>query len=341
MFYDDFLYWAQKPDAFSTPSSGPSSSVHVPMQALLHLICSEWLTMSDYIKTRLNQIDLEIVKPKKFAPDNHIDIALERLHMWRRLIPLYREMVSETLLQVFRFPCHTETFSSTAPKSNVIQDHLAAHANLHHGTFLDGYETPDHGPSAEDAQCTHATAEEAIQQPAPGDVPSCSSGDIGGQETRPNSDRTRSPETLQGASSPPIPKGSQKPRLGSIKAYQYDFVLALSYLEESQKRIDRLTSVVTAVMKIEDTRRSLSDARNIGRLTWLATFFIPFSLIATIFCMQPNLGDIYPHTVRVYFATSVPLAVVTVFIAWVLSHPLVQKRFHIAKSRARNAVSSS
>jgi Mg2+ and Co2+ transporter CorA len=184
--------------------------------------------------------------------------------MWRRLIPLYREMVSETLLQVFRFPCHTEAFSSTAPNNNLVQDHMAA-----------------------------------------------------------NHEET------------------QKPRLGSIKAYQNDFVLALSYLEESQKRIDRLTAVVTAVMKIEDTRRSLRDARNIGRLTWLATFFIPFSLIATMFAMQPKLEDIYPHTVRIYLATSVPLAVVTVFIAWVLSHPSVQKRFHVAKGRATKAVTSS
>ena len=288
------------------------------MQALLHLVCSEWLTMSDYIKTRLNQIDLEIVKPKKFAPDNHIDIALERLHMWRRLIPLYREMVSETLQQVFRFPCQTEIFP------RIIQPNpVAVDRSSHHGTFLDGHETPHQEAPAPAA---HTANEEAIQQQTPGDAPSGSPGNISPVETNPDSPKTRTPDTMQGAPSPPNHEGTQQPRLGSITAYRNDFLLALSYLEEYQKRIDRLTSVVTAVMKIEDSRRALRDARNIGRLTWLATFFIPFSLIATAFCMQPHVTDISAETVRLYFASSLPLAFVTVTVAWTLSHPSVQKR---------------
>ena len=325
-FYDDFLYWAQKPNVFSTFSSGPTSSVHVPMQALLHLVCSEWLTMSDYIKTRLNQIDLEIVKPKKFAPDNHIDIALERLHMWRRLIPLYREMISETLQQVFRFPCHTETFPSIAAISSIIQQNpVVADRNIHQGTFLDSNETLHQVGPAEAALATNITDKEAIRQQTPGDVPSGISGNISTLEANPVCPKTRTPDTVQGAPSPPNPEGTQQPRLGSITAYRNDFVLALSYLEEYQKRIDRLTSVVTAVMKIEDSRRALRDARNIGRLTWLATFFIPFSLIATAFCMQPNVTDISAETVRLYFTSSLPLAFVTVVVAWTLSHPSVQK----------------
>jgi hypothetical protein len=77
-------------------------------------------------------------------------------------------------------------------------------------------------------------------------------------------------------------------------------------------------------MQIEDSHRLLRDGHNLGQITRLAAFFIPFSLIATTFCMQPKVTDITIETVRLYFASSVPLAVVTVLIAWVLSHRWIQ-----------------
>jgi hypothetical protein len=275
-FFDDFLYWAEKPNAF--PASGPGSIStvhHFPMQVLLHLVCSEWRTMSDYIKTRLCQIDLEIFKPKKFAASMRVDNALDKLNMWRRLIPLYREMVSETLEQVFRFPCHTETFSST-------------NATLH------GDVTPH--------------CQEGSTQPTTATLPN------GIHSLGDRLNPTSRPSSVHG-----------KSQLGSIAAYKNDFLLILSYLEEYQKRIDRLTSVVTAAIQIEDSHRALSDGRNIGRLTWLATFFIPFSLIASTFSMQAKITDVSGKTVKYYFAASLPLAFITVLVAWVLSHVRIQQ----------------
>jgi hypothetical protein len=272
-FFDDFIYWAEQPTAFSSIGS-ISNTHHIPMQVLLHLVCTEWRTMSDYIKTRLCQIDLEILKPEKFAASRQVDKALDKLNMWRRFIPLYREMVSETLEQVFRFPCNTEKFSTT-------------------DTTLNGATTPH--CQGESSQSSAVASQDGTQT-------------LGGRL----SPRSRSSSSHGNA------------KLGSIVAYRNDFLLILSYLEEYQKRIDRLTSVVTAAIQIEDSRRALGDARNIGRLTWLATFFIPFSLIATAFCMQPHVTDISDKTVKYYFAAALPLAVVTILIAWVLSHLWVQ-----------------
>ena len=271
-FFDDFIYWAEKPEAFSSNGSIPNTH-HIPMQVLLHLVCTEWRTMSDYIKTRLCQIDLEILKPEKFAASRQVDKALDKLNMWRRFIPLYREMVSETLEQVFRFPCNTERFATIDATPN-------------------GSTTP---------HCQGESAQSAV----------------GSQDGTQSLGGRLSPRSRPSSS-----HGNAK--LGSIVAYRNDFLLILSYLEEYQKRIDRLTSVVTAAIQIEDSRRALGDARNIGRLTWLATFFIPFSLIATAFCMQPHVTDISDKTVKYYFATALPLAVVTILIAWVLSHLWVQ-----------------
>lgn len=243
--FDDLVYWAEHPEAFEPRGGGGGGGAaavcpgeHVPLRALLHLVGSEWLTVCDYIKTRLNQIDLETVDPEHFAANKHVDVALGKLHMWRRFIPLYREMVAETLQHVFRFPCHAQN-----------------------------------APASEDGP--------ARARPAP----------------------------------------------SSIRAYEEDFRLVLNYLEEYQSRIDRLTSVVTAVMAVEDTRTANTDARNIGRLTWLATFFIPFGVVSGIFSMQ-SVSDMSLDTLRLYFEVTVPVAVVTVALAWALHSPVVRRWLH-------------
>jgi hypothetical protein len=209
--------------------------------------------MSDYIKTRLCQIDVELVKPKMFAADKQIDHALEKLNLWRRFVPVYREMITETLEQVFHFPCHTEKISI-------------------------------------------ATATTQVGNPSHNTVCAC-------------------------------PLHETQPSLGSITAFREDFMRARLRMEERQSHVDRLTQIVTSVIQIEDRRRALKDAHNIGRLSWLATLFIPFSLVATPFCMQTQVTAIGIKTVQLYFATSLPLALVTILVAWALSLSRVQKWF--------------
>lgn len=113
-FFEDFIYWAKKPETFdfqdpeeSEGSGKPSSAICVPTQVLLHLVCTEWLTMVDYIKTRLNQVDWGIAFPDDFLEkEEQIDEHLTKLHHWRRVVPLYREMIAETFLRVFRETAH-------------------------------------------------------------------------------------------------------------------------------------------------------------------------------------------------------------------------------------------
>ncbi|KAI1752969.1 hypothetical protein F4782DRAFT_499319 [Xylaria castorea] len=228
-FFDHFVFWAQQAKLYPNCDTDHYSKAHVPIQVLLHFVVSEWLTMADYIKARLNQLDWEIVKPAFFGRGKKgVNDMLEKLHMWRRLVPLYREMVSETIR-------HVDQFSGR------------------------------------------------IQVP----MTSCRSTDDG------------------------------KHML--ISHYKLDLLHVKSQLEEYQNRIDQITSVVTAVISIDNSRRGLQDNRNIGRLTWLATFFIPLSLVAGILSMQSNVGDISRNTFVVYFATSVPLAIVIAVAALTLS----------------------
>ena len=242
-FYEDFLYWAQKPEVSRLVSSSDSTSdVDVPIQTLLHLVCAEWLTMAEYIKTRLNQIEWEISEPHHFLHHGvKIDDALQKLHFWRRVVPLYREMLTEALQRVFRFPCSTR------------------------------------------AKVTAAT-----QQPA------------------------------------------EVENDNPIDAFAEDFQNALSYLEEYQARIDRLTSVVTAVISINDSRRGQDDARNVARLTWLATVFIPLSYMTGIFSMQEDVSKL-KETSKLYVSIALPLAILSLGLALVLTLPSVQNFWRTVK----------
>lgn len=107
-FFDDFIYWARRPENFNFQGPSDSSSpICLPTQVLLHLVCTEWLTMVDYIKTRLNQVDWGIAFPDDFLEkEEQIDEHLTKLHHWRRVVPLYREMIAETFLRVFRETAH-------------------------------------------------------------------------------------------------------------------------------------------------------------------------------------------------------------------------------------------
>jgi len=227
-FFDDLIYWLEKPEAFGqAPAGSPASNVHIPIQALLYLVCGEWLTIAEYIQTRLAQVEWEIAFPDHFLNTGEtIDGALGRLHIWRRLIPLYHRMLTETLQRVFDFPCHSGT--AAAP----------------------------------------------LQEPS--DHP------------------------------------------GPIKALREDFTRLLVSMEEYQQQIDRLTSVVTASISIDDSHRGLRDTTNVTRLTWLATCFIPLSLTASVFSMQQYIVNL-KSIIGWYFLASFLLVLLTVGGAFALT----------------------
>lgn len=74
----------------------------------LYTICAEWLIVCDYVKARLSQIEWEIEKPDIFREKEKDDVrsksqiiadSLQRLHTWRRHIPVFRDMVTEAIDQ--------------------------------------------------------------------------------------------------------------------------------------------------------------------------------------------------------------------------------------------------
>jgi len=267
-FFDDLIYWLEKPEVFG-PSTASNSAVniHVPMQPLLYLICGEWLTITEYIQTRLAQVEWEISFPEHFLNSGkRIDVALKKLHIWRRLVPLYHRMLTETLQRLFQFPCYKSN-----PTSNISWPEAAVQDATPHNT------DPNHpsGTTPNDCQCL-------LHCPTPS-------------------------------------------QLGTINALREDFVRLRVSMEEFQVRIDRLTSVVTASISIDDSHRGLQDTRNVTRLTWLATCFIPLSLTASILSMQSDIVNVRP-ILGWYFLISLLLVLVTIGGAFILTGSVVTKQ---------------
>jgi hypothetical protein len=259
--YTDLIYWAQKPNAFGpSPSTNPTSNIHLPIQALLYLVCGEWLAITEYIRTRLGQIEWEVSFPDHFLnKHSKIDIALEKLHIWRRLVPLYCEMLAETLQRAFQFPCHGTGLANGG----------SGLANI------------DSNPA--------------------------------------NSTGSTSPPTHCPCLLPSPVLAKQEP----VMALHDDFIRIHAYMADHQQHIDRLTNVVTSVISIYERRRGIEDSRNVTRLTWLATFFIPLSFVATLFAMQEDIGSIR-QTIKWYFAAALPLAFLSLGLAFVLADHRVQ-----------------
>jgi len=168
--------------------SFPEDAHCIAIVALFRLVCADWLTLNQYIKTRLSQVDWEITHPKEFLTQSQIDTILNKLHTWRRLVPQFREMVSETHSRISKFPNH-------------------------------------------------------------------------------------------------FPKDSSSQYPNPLSAFEEEFSSILAQLEEYERRIDRLTTVVTSAISIVDSRR-------VERLTLLAMFFVPMSLISSLFSMTEDITQL-------------------------------------------------
>ncbi|KAK7214529.1 hypothetical protein V2G26_002532 [Clonostachys chloroleuca] len=99
-FAERFIYWAENPAPFLRKAALSNDPRQLPMMILLRIICADWITMSQYIKTRLSQVDWELIHPREFLGLHRFYTILNKLHTWRRLVPVYREMLYTTTLHM-------------------------------------------------------------------------------------------------------------------------------------------------------------------------------------------------------------------------------------------------
>lgn len=99
--FDDFIFWAQHTPV--SQSSSEFSPSRKPLEAMLRLVCAEWLIFTNYINTRLNQIDWGIGNPGFFPDSDSRERSLQKLHFWRRWTSQSVDIFRRNIRQIENF----------------------------------------------------------------------------------------------------------------------------------------------------------------------------------------------------------------------------------------------
>jgi hypothetical protein len=93
----------------------------------------------------------------------------------------------------------------------------------------------------------------------------------------------------------------------------WDYIL--TNLEALRDRMDNVAETSVALLGILESRKSLQEATDVGRLTRLGMIFLPLSFTAAIFSMG---SDYAPGSTKfwVYFAIGIPLTLFILFLAF-------------------------
>lgn len=91
-----------------------------------------------------------------------------------------------------------------------------------------------------------------------------------------------------------------------LRSLEKDFQLLFRDLDELHNRAERMISVVTAVLSIEESQKALEQNRSLGRLTYLAALFVPLSFISSFFSMSEDITKL-SKTFWIYFAIALPV----------------------------------
>ncbi|KAL8950502.1 MAG: hypothetical protein Q9222_003466 [Ikaeria aurantiellina] len=92
----------------------------------------------------------------------------------------------------------------------------------------------------------------------------------------------------------------------TLLALEKDFEIIYADLNKLHERSERIMSVVTAVMSIEESQKALQQDRSLARLTWLATTFVPLSFVSSFFSMNDNINTLR-KTFWIYFTVAIPV----------------------------------
>jgi CorA-like Mg2+ transporter protein len=130
-------------------------------------------------------------------------------------------------------------------------------------------------------------------------------------------------ETIKRKGSPDWPKTPENSELSKIadaaaSLLLRDFEFLLAKAETLSKRCERGTSVIMNNANIAESRRAMTQARRVGKLTLLAFFYVPLSFTASFFGMNlEQFGTSTTIGIWVWFAVSAPVLLLSVlFYVW-------------------------
>lgn len=197
--------------------------------AILSIIAAEWLTVKEYVTTRLTQIEWELEVPdfRGHGEKYGLDASLKWLHPFRRNVPRYRRWVTDILNGVLS----DKNLSSTASKDQALKD------------------------------------------------------------------------------------------------LREDFLIILRDLDALQAQVQDLVRVVTAIISIEEAKRSAEQNKSLARLTYLAVVFVPLSFVSSFFSMTSDISSLRT-TFWIFFAVAVPLTLLSLSVTrwWAINRWLRRSR---------------
>lgn len=130
-------------------------------------------------------------------------------------------------------------------------------------------------------------------------------------------------ETIKRRGSPDWQKAPKTPELekaaeaaASLLLRDFEFLLAKAQI--LSRRCETGTSVIMNSANIAESRRAMTQARRVGKLTLLAFFYVPLSFTASFFGMNfEQFGTSATIGIWLWFAVSVPVLLLSVlFYIW-------------------------
>lgn len=99
-----------------------------------------------------------------------------------------------------------------------------------------------------------------------------------------------------------------------------DFEYLTASLNQYSERLESMLPVVMSLVQISDTRRSLAEAANVSRLTYLAFVFVPLSFTSSLFSMNTDVSPGSRHF-WIYFVVAIPITAAAFLLARPPSSP--------------------
>ncbi|KAK4663970.1 uncharacterized protein QC763_501220 [Podospora pseudopauciseta] len=105
------------------------------------------------------------------------------------------------------------------------------------------------------------------------------------------------------------------------KKQPWDFILkdikhVSSQLEHYSRSLENMVPVATSMVQLLDSRRSIQEAANVSRLTFIALVFVPLSWVASLFSMSEDYSPGH-KSFWVYFATALPVMILVLLLSTV------------------------
>jgi hypothetical protein len=124
-----------------------------------------------------------------------------------------------------------------------------------------------------------------------------------------------------GLSSVSDPNAASKSKTGLLPLLP-DFRIVQNLMDASQQRIEVIQTSASNSINIEESRRAVKQNKNLARLTFLATIFIPLNFTSSFLSMSPNFAGFKNNykTIWIFFAIGVPLTLLALLVVD-LTHP--------------------